>query len=209
MCAMTAELYGPGTAAPPVTMGETPIPPAQPDEMDLLVRSAAAGDRAAIERLLSRLVPRLRNLIRYLLRGDQDVDDVAQEVLTVVYRRIETYRGDGAFLAWIDRVAVRATFAWRRRAAARREVLHAEPEEMPPGDREAPSGPDAFVARRRFVVLLDTIPEEQRDTLVMHHVLGFSVPEIAAELSISAETIRSRLRLGRSRLRAGMGGGEE
>jgi RNA polymerase sigma-70 factor, ECF subfamily len=153
---------------------------------------------------LSGLLPRVRNLARYLLRGDQDVDDVAQEALTVIYRRLETYRGQGVFLAWVDRVVARATFSFRKRARTRREVLHAEAEEMPAGEQEPPSGPEGYVARRRFAVLLDTIPEEQRDALVMHHVLGMSVPEIADELSLSAETIRSRLRLGRARLRAAL-----
>ncbi len=187
------------TAEPPA-----PSRLAAPDALEALVGPTLGGDRAAAERLLAGLLPRIRNLARYLLRGDQDVDDIAQEALTVVYRRLETYRGEGAFLAWVDRVAARATFSFRKRARARREVLLAEPEEMPAGEREPPSGPEAYLARRRFVALLDTIPEEQRDALVMHHVLGLSVPEIADELALSAETIRSRLRLGRARLRAAL-----
>ena len=38
--------------------------------------------------------------------------------------------------------------------------------------------------------------------LVLHHVLGLSVPDIASELALPFETVRSRLRLGMARLRA-------
>lgn len=188
---------------------ELPAPPrVAPPALEELVRPAIAGDRAAAERLLAGLLPRVRNLVRYLLRGDQDVDDVAQEALGTIYRRLATYRGDGALLAWADRVTARAAFAFRKRGRARREVPRDDAEDVPRDEPE--SGPEKYVTRRRLVALLDTIPDEQRDALVMHHVLGLSVPEVAAELSIPTETIRSRLRLGRSRLRAAMGlDGEE
>jgi RNA polymerase sigma-70 factor (ECF subfamily) len=52
------------------------------------------------------------------------------------------------------------------------------------------------------VRFLDAIPSEQREALVLHHVVGLSVPEIAEDLAVSGETIRSRLRLGIAKLRA-------
>jgi RNA polymerase sigma-70 factor (ECF subfamily) len=48
---------------------------------------------------------------------------------------------------------------------------------------------------------LDTLPFEQRHALVLHHVLEMSVPEVAEEMRAPIETVRSRLRLGRVRLR--------
>jgi RNA polymerase sigma-70 factor (ECF subfamily) len=60
---------------------------------------------------------------------------------------------------------------------------------------------DEYADRRRAVAILDALPPEQRHAVVMHHVLGMSVPEIARELGIPAETVRSRLRLARTRLR--------
>jgi RNA polymerase sigma-70 factor (ECF subfamily) len=183
-------------------------PPAAPDPaaLEALVGPARSGHRPSAERLLAALLPRVRNLVRYLVRGDRDVDDISQEALTLVFRRLETYSGQGAFLSWVDRVTARATFASRRRERALREVYPEEAEQLAGADVEPPSGPEAYVARRRLVLLLDTIPDEQRHALVMHHVLGWTVPEIGAELRISEETVRSRLRLGRTRLRARMEG---
>jgi RNA polymerase sigma-70 factor (ECF subfamily) len=61
--------------------------------------------------------------------------------------------------------------------------------------------PDEYTLRRKTVRMLDDLPDDQRQALVMHHVVGLSVPELAAELGIPFETARSRLRLGVQKLR--------
>jgi RNA polymerase sigma-70 factor (ECF subfamily) len=49
--------------------------------------------------------------------------------------------------------------------------------------------------------MLDGLPIEQRHVLVLHYALDMTVPETAAELGVPIETVRSRLRLAKSRLR--------
>jgi RNA polymerase sigma-70 factor (ECF subfamily) len=51
------------------------------------------------------------------------------------------------------------------------------------------------------MVRLDALPYDQRHALVLHHVVGLSVPEVAAQLEVPLETIRSRLRLAQNKLR--------
>jgi RNA polymerase sigma-70 factor (ECF subfamily) len=179
--------------------------------IDARVRAAAAGDRAAARELLTALLPRARNLVRYLVRGDADVDDLAQDGLVAVLRGLSTFRGEAPFEAWADRVVARATFAGLRRDRRERsERVQAEPELR---ERDVPTTPDEYAERRRLVALLDALPLEQRHALVLHHVVGMSVPEVAEEANCPAETIRSRLRLGRTRLRelglSGEGGDDD
>ena len=71
------------------------------------VQRAASGDRAAAEAVLSRLLPRVRNLIRYLSRNDSDVDDLAQDCLVRILRVLPSFRGTGSLEAWTDRIVVR------------------------------------------------------------------------------------------------------
>ena len=168
--------------------------------VDARVAAAVAGDRRAIEALVTELLPRIRNLVRYLVRGDIDADDLAQEALVAIVRGLPSHRGDGSFAAWADRVAVRATFTGLRRARRARAQVDdgADLASVPHPD----GPPDAYVARRAAVRLLDQLPDEQRHVLVLHHVVGLSAPEVADELAIPFETVRSRLRLGMARLRA-------
>jgi RNA polymerase sigma-70 factor (ECF subfamily) len=173
-----------------------------PEALADLLPEARAGSREAAERLLVLILPRVRNLIRYLLRGDDDVDDITQEALSAVFRKLTTYRGEGSFVAWVDRVVVRCTFAHRQRTAVwHKRRFEGDPAPVAFTAQAFPAEAE-YVARRKVVELLDALPNDQRIALVMHHVLGMSVPEIAGELSIPEGTVRSRLRLGRSRLRA-------
>jgi RNA polymerase sigma-70 factor (ECF subfamily) len=166
--------------------------------LDARTRAAAAGDRDAQGALLREHLPRVRNLVRYLLRGDDDVDDTAQVALCEVVRCLASYRGDAPLTAWIDRITARTALrrVRTRRAEARRRTSY-EPEL-----HAAPYAVDErYLARRRAVHALDLLPEDQRAVVVLHHVLGLSVPELAEELEIPFETARSRLRLGMDKLR--------
>jgi RNA polymerase sigma-70 factor (ECF subfamily) len=60
---------------------------------------------------------------------------------------------------------------------------------------------DEYLLRRWAVSVLDELPLPQRHAVVLHHLLDMTVPEIALELDLPRETVRSRLRLARARLR--------
>ena len=150
--------------------------------------------------------PRIRNLVRYLLHGDQDVDDFAQEAMLAIIKGLDSYRGDGPFEAWIDRVTAHTTITEiRRRKTSRRAAPIGPSLELVP-DAGAVGRPDEYLQSRWAVALLDHVPEEQREALVLHFVVEMSVPEIAESLGRPVETIRSRLRLGLDRLRILAGG---
>jgi RNA polymerase sigma-70 factor (ECF subfamily) len=57
-------------------------------------------DRESLTAIATRLLPRVRNLIRYLIRGDQDVDDIAQGALLAVLRGLPSFRGQGSLESW-------------------------------------------------------------------------------------------------------------
>ena len=161
------------------------------------IRAAARGDRVAAGAILRRLLPRIRNLVRYLMRGDDDVDDVTQQSLMAVMKGLSSYRGDAPLERWADRVTARETFRFlkRRRLKVARET---------PLEDESPAAlpEDPYLLRRTVVAHLDRLPEAQRQAVVLHHAAGFTVPEIAELLDVPRDTVKSRLRLGIQRLRA-------
>jgi RNA polymerase sigma-70 factor (ECF subfamily) len=168
--------------------------------VDARIAAAVAGDRRALESLVTEMLPRIRNLVRYLVRGDSDADDMAQEAMVAIVRGLPTYRGDGQLSSWADRVAVRETFANLRRARRARDQVDAGADLASVPHPDGP--PDDYAERRRAAKLLDDLPDDQRHVVVLHHVLGLSVPEISEEISAPFETVRSRLRLGMAKLRA-------
>lgn len=168
-------------------------------ETEARVRRAAAGDRAAAEALLAGLLPRVRNLIRYLVRGDQDVDDMAQQALVAVLRGLPGYRADAPLERWADRITAREAMAYvrRRRTRDAREGAELALEVLP-----APEETARYLARRELARRLDTLPDPQREAIVLHHLVALTVPEVAEALGVSPDTAKSRIRLGMEKLRA-------
>jgi RNA polymerase sigma-70 factor (ECF subfamily) len=175
------------------------------------VQAFLAGDEQAGAALLGELLHRVRNLTRTFLGSDAEVDDVAQQVLIQVVQSMASYRAEGSLQSWVNRITVRTALAHarRRRARAARDLpLDTELVSEIPG-QERGSGWDGYHQRRFAVQLLDRLPVEQRSVIVMHHMLGLSVPEIAEEETTSFETVRSRLRLGMGKLREWALGNED
>ena len=165
------------------------------------IRGAASGDRALAEALFHRLLPRIRNLVRYLTNGDHEAQDITQEAALAILQGLPGYRADGPFHGWVDRIVVRVTLLRRRRSrtlAARSDTTDVEEAQSTVGLELD----ERYAARRRLVLLFDRLPLEQRDVLVLHHVLDMTVGEIADQLGIPGETVRTRLRRAKARLRA-------
>src|SRR5215471_7826241 len=65
--------------------------------------------------------PRIYNLARRMLANEADAEDVTQEVLLQVLRKLHTFRGDSAFPTWLHRITGNAALAHRRKQARRDE----------------------------------------------------------------------------------------
>jgi RNA polymerase sigma-70 factor (ECF subfamily) len=165
--------------------------------IDPRITAAAGGDRAAAQSLCRDLLPRVRNLVRYLVRGDARVDDIAQEALIAVLRGLASYRGDGKFESWVDRVVARSTFATLRRLRAETQP---GAEDVSAHERD-PVERSPYEDRRELAAALDQLPHDQRQALILHVSVGLTVPEIAEAVAAPFETVRSRLRLAKATLR--------
>ena len=137
-----------------------------------------------------------------------DAEDATQDILLRVLKSLGSFRGESRFEAWVDGVTLRVTL--RKLSKLRADVRRFE--RSAPEAIEAlyePTASPRYLARRRAVSALDQLPDAQRHALVMHHVLGMTVAEIAGELDTPAETIRSRLRVAMGKLRVLLGATDE
>src|SRR4051794_20485865 len=73
------------------------------------------------EEVFHEYAPRVYNLARRMLSSDADAEDVTQDVLLQVVRKLPSFRGESAFPTWLHRVTVNAALAHRRKRAARNE----------------------------------------------------------------------------------------
>src|SRR5438132_8394484 len=89
--------------------------------------SRAAAPTPTVEEVVRDHAPRIYNLARRMLGNDADAEDVTQDVLLQVVRKLNTFRGDAAFPTWLHRVTVNAALAHRRKASNRLEMTAADP----------------------------------------------------------------------------------
>lgn len=172
--------------------------------MVTLAREAAAGDSAAMSRLLRAIAPKLIAVVKAVLgAANADVDDAIQQTLIGFVQGLPHFRGDCDPTGYGRVIAVRTAVAIRKRARAReaKNDPGTDADTMP---SHASPREDAFAARRKEALrsLLEELPTEQAEAFAMRIVLGCSLEEIARESGAPLNTVRSRLRLAKERLRA-------
>ncbi len=170
------------------------------DEDLRLMTLVAAADPDASRQLAERLVSRVHRVARSILRTPADADDAAQQSLIEILGSAGSYRGGASIERWSDRIVVRTTMrlAREQRKLAGRlddsveldEVVSAAP---------APTTLDA--APRLASEYLSELPDKQRTALVLRHVMGHSVGEIAELTGTSPNTVKDRLLRGAREMR--------
>ncbi|HJL18439.1 MAG TPA: RNA polymerase sigma factor [Sandaracinaceae bacterium LLY-WYZ-13_1] len=172
--------------------------PVTTDPLAPLCEAAANGDRAALGRLLRALGPQVLRVARGVLGSNHpDVEDAAQESMVAIASALSSFRGESSVTHFACRIAARRCVTVRRRAKTRRERREALATEPPPPPVQAPR----VLRREALRELLETLPEEQAESLVLRVVMGFSLGEVAEATGAPINTVRSRLRLSKEALR--------
>jgi RNA polymerase sigma-70 factor (ECF subfamily) len=176
--------------------------PAETDSA--LLELVAGGDRAALGRLYDRYAPALVAAALRTLRSQGDAEDVLHDVFVEVWQQAGDYDARrGSVRAWLFlRLRSRALDRVRRASARDLQLDGEMAAALPSLSVEDPAlGPDRERVRRA----LEALPAEQRSALVLAWFCGLSGAQIAERLSAPLGTIKTRLALGMSKLRAALG----
>lgn len=181
----------------------------EPAEDEALVKQAQEGDLNAFNALVGRY-QRLAYNVAYRVTGDPDLAaDATQEAFLAAYRSLHTF-GGGSFKAWLLRIVTNKCYDilryHRRRPTASLDALLVDPHNPDaPLRREAPERPDERLEQLELAEVLQAaimkLPEDQRVTLVLADVHGFSYEEIARITGVQLGTVKSRLSRARRKLR--------
>ncbi len=161
--------------------------------------SAEPDGELSVEALVQSQLPWIRRRLRSLFPPHLDLDELEQKVLLNVLRSLPSYRGDGSLRAWVDSITVRVGLSHARRIRARERRELALSEGLGDAQQRLPS--DTYFTRQQVAALLAVLPPEQERAVVLHHVIGLEVSEVAEHQGVPTETARSRLRLGMQKLR--------
>ena len=179
-------------------------PPAEEPSDEELVRQARAGDEAAFGVFVRR---HTASVHRWMARsvGEQDADDLTQEVFLSAYRGLPQFRCDAPPRAWLASIADNAVKnRYRALGRFRRIFSPADPSAVETASRSA--DPEQSAGRgesRRFVAeALRRVPADFRMPVILRDLEEWSYEEIASALALPVGTVKSRIARGRGQLRA-------
>jgi RNA polymerase sigma-70 factor (ECF subfamily) len=160
------------------------------------VALAAAGDTQAFERLYRLHVTRIHGLVRRMVGGDGEPDELVQDAFVRAWERLSTFRGEAAFGTWLHRLAVNVVLNWQKgEGRSRRRIDDAADPDREPGRRVRPEhGLDLEAAVRR-------LPPGARQVFVLHDVEGYRHEEIGQLLGVTSGTSKAQLHRARMLLR--------
>ncbi len=182
----------------------------------LLVAGLQAGDQAAVRELAVRYGPRIQQLAMRHMKNREDAEEVTQDVLLKVHRKIHAFRGDAALSSWIYRITFNTAMSRLRQNRAARvaaqerdrvEALLETGEQVrtlaDPADWSRM--PDEHVMRAQLrealAAAVAELPEIYRAPVVLRDIEGLTTEEASSRLKVKDQTLKSRLHRGRLMLR--------
>jgi RNA polymerase sigma-70 factor (ECF subfamily) len=158
-----------------------------------LVREAQRGSREALARLYEAHWRRAHRAAYLVVHDAAAAEDIAQDAFLAAIDALDRFDRRRPFGPWLHRIVVNRAIDWARREALRRKVD--EPEEL------AAAAPPPEAIGGELMAALAELPADQRGTVVLRYLLGYTPGEIARMLELPRGTVNSRLRRGLDRLR--------
>jgi len=180
-------------------------------EDNALLHRLQAGDELAVGELVDTYGQRIYQLAFRYMRNREDAEEVTQDVLYKVIRKVGAFRGDAALSSWIYRITFNT--AMSRLRTARYQPLPSDDEtvtlegrrrvEREPADWSDLADEQVFRAELRGRVLqaILALPVIYRAPVVLRDLQGLSTEEASARLRLKDQTLKSRLHRGRLILR--------
>ena len=183
-------------------------PEAARSDAELIVL-AQANDHAAFETLVRRYSERAYRAAYRVVRDQQAAEEVLQEALIKAYRALPRFEARSSFYTWLYRITVNLALDRRRRGkrAPAVEWDDAIAHEIDPRSTlPEPANPEVSSLRHEVRELvaegIQTLPDGQREVLLLREVDGLSYEEIADTMQISKGTVMSRLHYARKKMMA-------
>lgn len=173
-----------------------------------LVKLAQKGDKDAFETLVRRHQHRVFAVARGILKRQEDVEDVSQQVFAKAFFSLKRFDQRAAFSTWLYKITVNECWDLLRKRKARPLVYESDfsdeqAKQYASPERETSKGPDTsdrMAMRERLETMLGQLDKKDRAMLVLKEVEGFSVEEIAESLGLNANTVKVRLFRARRRI---------
>ncbi len=177
--------------------------PGGDDDLPSLIDNVRSGHPPSLERLLVRVQSLVRGWAERFTGDADTAEDVTQEVLIDLERRVRKFDGASRFSTWLYAVTRNVALSGRRRDERRRELI--DRRSFAVDARETPAADlDAGALAALVVRYFDALPRRQRQIFELVDMRGMSPAETARRLGMEQVTVRAHLFKARRTIRAKM-----
>jgi RNA polymerase sigma-70 factor (ECF subfamily) len=179
---------------------------ARRSDFTLLAEGAQnSADLRELEQLLRGLAPAVRRTCRGILGSRHaEFQDAVQDCLLEILRALPNYRFQGDFLHYTNKICVRVALLAKRRSSERRRRFEGLEQLAAFALEPTQTLPTELDRARRLHSVLARLPSAQVEALSLHFIAGYSVEEAATLTHVSPNTVKTRIRLGKRRVRRKM-----
>ncbi len=158
-----------------------------------LIEQAKAGQREAFEALMNRYRKEIYNLSYRISGNHHDADDIAQNTFIKVYFSLKNFRGESSLKTWIYMIALNTakSFLAKHRRREKRELPIKE-ELTVSGEGDTVSD-EALNAKGIVARALKSMPDRQKEVLILKFFHGMKHGEIAQALGITTGAAKANL----------------
>ena len=169
-----------------------------------LVHQFQSGDSAAFETLVQRY-QNLVTSIAYSALGDFDRSlDVAQQAFVTAWRKSAELQQPEKFVAWLSAITRNIARNEKRKTRGERSLENIAEQSPATVGQEQETPPDALMAQEQAELIwsvLEQLPENYREPLVLFYRENQSVSEVARQLALSEDAVKQRLSRGRAMIK--------
>ena len=176
--------------------------PTERSDLPSLISGAQSGDRGAFSRLAELVQKKVRGWAESFTNDADDAEDVTQDVLILVHRRLPQFEGKSRFSTWLYTITRNVALDRRRRTKRRERRL--ESMEAPVTAVETREAFDENALASLILKYFDELPARQREVFELADIQGLSAPEVAARLGMKPVTVRANLFKARRTIRQRM-----
>ncbi len=187
-----------------------PVTDIQIDEM-LINGKQRTGERMAdtsFEQVYEAHKDCIYNYLLYLTGEQNRAEDLYQDCMVKVYKNLKHQSHAGSMKAWIYTIARNTYLDYQRRQARMNRLFRWRNRDVLEENASADVPDELFEqqdVRHRLQHLINKLPPDQREVIVMHYIWELSFREIAEQLSLSINTVAARARYGLKKIRLAIG----
>ncbi|WP_010096540.1 RNA polymerase sigma factor [Ornithinibacillus scapharcae] len=168
--------------------------------------SIQSNDReTAIEWIMEEYGESLKRFIFTYTKNQAQADDIFQEVMLVVYRKIDTYQGRASFKNWLYQVTANKCKDYLRSPIHRFITWKDQWKEQ--SHTDSPEQSILVDEQKKMVIeAILNLPIKYREVLILQYYQEFSIQEISELLKVNPSTIKTRIMRAKEKLKSGLKG---